>query len=210
MKTDVKERPILFSTEMVKAIIEGRKTQTRRIVEDCDTINDPRSIVSLTNGNSFAHFRFKGELTDFAGCVCKFGNIGDRLWVRETWGMCNEGLVYAASVCNPKYDKPKGGWKPSIHMPRIASRILLEITDIRVERLLEISEEDAIAEGVERVDVPNCNSAYKAYGVKRESCFVLGAHISFKRMWETIYGRDSVISNPFVWVVSFKVLDVKQ
>lgn len=206
MKNNVKERPILFSTEMVKAIIEGRKTQTRRIVEKCNVVNDPRSVVSLTNGNSFAHFRFKGYLTDFAGRVCKYGNIGDRLWVRETFKILPPNMVFYKADSENKIEK---GWKPSIHMPRTASRILLEITDIRVERLQDINEDDAIAEGVQRM--AGSTMLYRQYDKPKGKVGVVrGARASFLSLWQLLNGRESLLQNPFVWVVSFKVLEIKK
>lgn len=220
MKDNVKERPILFSTPMVQGILSKVKRMTRR-TKGLERINEtPESFecMGLTEyeGNLIANF----ILHRVAGfkIKCPYGKPGDRIWVREAWGKCNEKLVYAASVCSPKYDKPKYGWKPSIHMPRVASRILLEITDIRVERLQYITEEDAIAEGVEHLhgvmgDYYKHYSAHLHYSKEelKDGCpFTANARKSFSTLWESINGRESLLENPWVWVVSFKVLEVKK
>lgn len=221
MKDNVKERPILFSTSMVQAILEGRKTQTRRIVSDCTVINDPRSIVSLTDGNRFAHFRFKGEQADFAGDVFPYGKIGDRIWVRETFqdAQCFDfnktGFVYKADKGCVEFAKSYNiRWKPSIHMPRAASRILLEVEEIQVERLQDITEQDAISEGVEKL----CFGTifYKHYDTKKFKSanggtpLVRNARSSFMTLWSSLYSEESLQMNPWVWVVKFKVLEVSK
>lgn len=222
----VTERPINFTQEMVKAILEGRKTQTRRIVDDCKVINDPRTIVGLTDGNAFAHFRFEGDLTDFAGRVSKYGNIGDRLWVRETYAIESDPIQGSytftddSDAKHPPYyldvnktkrwiyfkvDLPysKLKWRASTQMPRCASRILLEITDIRVERLHDITEEDAIAEGVQKIT----NMLYRNYSHKNS--FARNAITSFVTLWMSLFGEDAAKENSWVWVYDFKVLEIK-
>lgn len=142
-ETTVRERPILFSGPMVRAILEGRKTQTRRVLKNPDdgvstTIEDGSPLYCDDGG--FWHPR-----------PCPYGQPGDRLWVREAHQLSPDGPIYRATAREHGTYEPGGAgpWRPSIHMPRWASRITLEITDVRVERVQEITEDDAIAEGVE-------------------------------------------------------------
>lgn len=200
----MKEHPILFSGEMVRAILEGRKTQTRRILK-------PQP------ANGYEHFECHRDGTCEVGvsinCCniyqihCPFGGVGDRLWVKETFqklydpdGKCanrfeattpptGHHVIYRATD-----KRPEGGnwsWRPSIFMPRWASRITLEIVDIGVERLQRISEADAEAEGMEHWDgTPGKGSAVTRYAV----------------LWEKINGRGAWGKNPFVWKIVFKKL----
>lgn len=186
-----KERPILFSTPMVEAILDGRKTQTRR-----------------ARGATFQNFE------EFARIKCPYGKPGDRLWVRETWQITNflhpsdenYGYIYKASENGKDWQEntEEWKWKPSIHMPKAAARIWLEITETRLEQLQDISKEDAIAEGIEPVA-----DGYKNYMPKLSStsqfCWPTAYH-SFKSLWESINGAESWDLNPWLWVVKFKVL----
>lgn len=216
----MKERPIIFNGEMVRAILDGRKTQTRRVIK----LSHERGMVNpVIRGRN-------GEISSIscrlAPTLCPFGQIGDRLWVRETFATLgnedgcaidwNENMVkgggpeaariYRASceqqagnyglwsipdiadwkphTWNVQYE---GSWVPSIHMPRWASRILLEITAVRVERLKSMSQQDARAEGVIAASGP------------------MEAGLAFRELWESIYGEDSWSANPWVWVIEFKV-----
>src|ERR1700733_4159013 len=154
----MKERPILFSGEMVKALLDGRKTQTRRALKrqflDVLPLTDKSGWIGLIERET-AETKGSGE-----AFRCKFGVPGDELYVRETWAWPGEEQVIyradpesAALVESWKLDPnyPQIKWRPSIHMPRWASRISLRITDVRCERLRAISKEDAIAEGIEPV-----------------------------------------------------------
>lgn len=194
----MKERPIIFNGEMVRAILEGRKTQTRRPVKF--------PFFDKNMGCELAGNELAGEVRAGNYSNVPFGRIGDRLWVRETWqgplvdyddaySMFKdptpyqkvENCVYRADggPC-PEFtdadDELRQGWRPSIHMPRWACRILLEITDVRVERLQDISEADAIAEG----------------GTKHFNIDWFGP------LWASIYGVESWNTNPWVWVIEFK------
>lgn len=193
----MKDRPILFSGQMVRAILEGRKTQTRRIVKP-----QPRV---LNNGMWYVPFKneinwiFNYILGDKVMAYAKFpyGKVGDRLWVRETFHEYSHGILYRADMpmrwdaentehgeaVTLKAEDYK--WKPSIFMPRWASRITLEITGVRVERLNDISEEDAIAEGITHRTM-NCPK------------------VEFRHLWESINGEGSWDENPWVWVIEFK------
>lgn len=214
----MKSTPIIFSTEMVRAILAGRKTQTRRIV-------DFKKIAKLTGcrrGNvgysdtfdSWAVFGGDGG-ADLCLFDHPFGKVGDRLWVRETWlkldrdHVIDGQYVYKADS-DPDTEEIRKEyirlgrpyqWKPSIHMPREACRLFLEITGIRIERLQEISEEDARIEGVLPVKSPD--GYYNNY-LKGEP--LSDGRNSFISLWESIYGPGSWDANPFVWVISFKVV----
>lgn len=184
------DRPILFSGKMVQAILEGRKTQTRRIIK----YRDPRWEVSddALTGKIWPYwpdYVHGGELDD-SNCICPYGQSGDRLWVRETWQYTGPelndepGYVYRAT--DPDWASMEGWkWKPSIFMPRQASRISLEIESVRVEKLQDISEEDAIAEGSE--------AAGQLTAVNR-----------FTNLWVKINGEGSFDANPWVWVIEFR------
>jgi hypothetical protein len=191
----MKERPILFSAPMVRAIREGRKTMTRRVVK----------------GRALDWLDEVGFTPDFVAskdnAMCPYGKPGDRLWVRETWQgplydepLTDEDDIYTPAFCVYKADgvpKPEFinsddemvcRWRPSIHMPRWASRITLEIVSVRVERLRDISMDDVFAEGCmlsTSKDEPR----------------------DFQNLWESISGAGSWAANPWVWVVEFKRAD---
>lgn len=184
----MKERGMIFNDEMVRAILVGDKTQTRRIVEE--------------------KFYGRAVAAELLAKHCPYGQPGDRIWVRETYRVHGKAtdvatLVYRASVRNSWTEqthrvpvdvcnKPVSEkWTPSIHMPRWASRILLEITDVRVERLHDMSEADAKAEGA-------TPATYKI--TPPEAVYRVG----FGDIWRSIYGQDNWLSNPWVWVIEFK------
>jgi hypothetical protein len=225
--TEVRERPILFSGEMVRAILDGRKSVTRRVVKPQPVPGDQRPFSIIQREQRILP---SGE--DFNNVRCPYGQPGDRLWVRETWGAgtrpCpsagwRDGIEYRADmallqdeldllplrsdVVPPdgfEWDSVRTGWHPSIHMPRWASRITLEITDVRVERVQEISEEDAIAEGVSVLPLQSADdpSAWwqTAPGVN-QSRTPQGA---FSKLWDSINaGGCGWDANPWVWVVTF-------
>lgn len=185
----MKERPILFSAHMVRAILDGRKTQTRRPVKNLGFVT---GIGHVLNGSDD-----RSEWPDF----CPHGKLGDRLWVRETWSQHPQFADIAFRADGEEFEDSDGftwipKWKPSIHMPRKASRIDLEITGVRVERLHDISEEDAIAEGVQITDEhTGCADDIDSH-----------AH-AYKFIWESINGKGSWDLNPFVWVVEFKRIE---
>ena len=206
----MKERPILFSAPMVRAILDGRKTQTRRIIKNIGIVP---GIGEVLNGSDDAK-----EWPDF----CPYGKQGDRLWVRETHWMDKRDILCAVmdldgfavdahpagrnkfvkdfhSLKNNKFWKKR----PSIHMPRIVSRILLEITGVRVERLQDISECDAKAEGSYVCDYFGRRLLDQS---SNQGCYKWG----YRSIWESINGTGSWDLNPFVWVVEFKVLEIKK
>lgn len=200
----MKERPILFSGPMVRAILEGRKTQTRRVVKarnicaEClQSDNAPNNYTDLVDADGRANvagaiFGTTPYLktgfckhNDVCGerIRCPYGKPGDRLWVRETWQPYGDLYAYRAT---PPFED-NGNWKPSIHMPRAVSRLTLEITNVRVERLQDISVEDAIAEGVVAGNSPTPSDE------------------KFAEIWDKINGKKHPwASNPWVWVVEFR------
>lgn len=208
--------PILFSTPMVQAILEGRKTQTRRIIKskhesglyavstakyepDCRGYYHNRSVQSLDWD--------EGSCGDI---LCPYGEVGDVLWVRETWCKTldvdefEDGYLYKAEGSTAFQDSDGDiidlvKWKPSIHMPKAACRIWLEITDIRVEGLQDISEEDAIAEGI-WLDTTVLPNGYTLYGMPHWNT----AKECYSVLWEEINGPKSWELNPYVWCLSFK------
>lgn len=199
----VRERPILFSGSLVRAILDDRKTQTRRVVKPQPEYRDV--------SGAFASWVFKGGLLypNAASAVlalCPYGKPGDRLWVRETWriaGMCSDTPSAELSVMYSEHLQFKADrdesyidrYRPSIFMPRWASRITLEIIGVGIERLQEITEADAAAEGAAVSD-----SVTMADG---SPCF----SVNYRRIWTAINGIDNPAAwerNPWVWVVIFR------
>jgi hypothetical protein len=195
----MKEHPILFNGPMVRALLEGAKTQTRRLMnnqsdDDCGPLNvglfNPTVIDShgdeQPGDERFGAWTLDGE----CGWVSPYGQPGDRLWVRETFAELTRGYAYRA---DPIWHVNAWRWTPSIHMPRAASRIMLEITGIRVERLQDISEADALAEG------SLIWSAEQDTPVRD----LPEARLVYRQIWEQINGPSSWDQNPIVWVVEF-------
>lgn len=200
------ERPILFSAPMVRAILDGRKTQTRRVVKRelsgrVKAVGSPRNW-HLDDPN--------------AVLACPYGQPGDRLWVRETFNwsserdllprephkLCRERagyldnrVVWAADGTRVHPEFGKAVWRPSIHMPRWASRITLEVTAVRVERLNDISEADAIAEGCAGWGWHDPFSGDADGQTPQEE---------YAQLWEKINGAGSWDANPWVWIVEFR------
>ena len=226
---------MIFNGEMVRAILDGRKTQTRRIMKNQpagDYPDTPALIRSVGGG-----FQWYGHYGDSSIFNCPFGAVGDRIWVRETWGVVSHELdedgriqpwspdrpataihempfgngyytghaIYAADGeftwgDDDGYEDGRSCWKPSIHMPRAACRILLEVTGVRVERLNSISQEDAQAEGME------LTGWRPTYSDPDSGGEVWTPYDNFAQLWESIYGEESWRSNPWVWVIEFKVV----
>jgi hypothetical protein len=221
-ETQVRERPILFSGPMVRAILDGRKTQTRRVVK-------PQPGPTATMLFDGVKWYANGLIADCKDvrAYCPYGEVGDRLWVREAfmdfcpiwagyWCGCGTKemqhdthlVAYKATKTGIDWKEHKNvlplKWKPSIHMARAWSRITLEITDVRVERLQIISAKDIIAEGV--VERAHHN---EHFGKMPVSAFDGAAYVDLISLWAA--GWDSVngkkhpfSSNPWCWVISFK------
>lgn len=211
--SQVKERPILFSAPMVRAILDGRKTVTRRPVKVQPHI-DASGNFCVGRSNYGQDGYGKPVTKHFIKDCCSYGKPGDRLWVRETW-YCDHSevtrgpylkpddldvsearddgtLVYAADGLAP-YETDQPVWKPSIHMPRWACRILLEITGVRVERLQDISDEQAKAEGLR---------AWRMTGDGGYSDDGESARDQFIDLWRSTGGNWD--ANPWVWVIEVK------
>lgn len=188
----MKQRPILFNGAMVRAILSGQKSQTRRIVNPHRS-DDAFCLQDFNDGNGWWPYRSEdGESPFIDGneypLSCPFGVKGDQLWVREAFSSMGDEHKHAARIFY-KADGDDGlPWTPSIHMPRWASRISLEITRIRVEQLQDISEDDARAEGCKVW--PEC---------KEPAAINL-----YRALWDSINGTDSWDANPWVWVIEFK------
>lgn len=208
----MKERPILFNAPMVRAIIDGSKTQTRRIMKPQPTL-EGTWVQAAIRGGTASYGSEQGFRESHPGW-CPHGWEGDRLWVRETHAIVPR-TAYAhsdgvdqvlryddnhdAAIFRADWTLSRGGikWRPSIHMPRWASRIQLEITGIRVERLQDISQEDAIAEGAPRSH-PSIDKVSREFGYEDFSRSWYG------QLWESINGAGSWDANPWVWVIEFR------
>lgn len=199
----MKERPILFSGLMVRAILEGRKTQTRRVVKNATGPfwDHPGYRIVMHDGFTFWETH-SGKPNQYGPSIaCPYGKPGDRLWVRETWWAARDDVRGEMKRDTVRYAATADGlgvpkFRPSIHMPRWASRITLEVVSVRVERLQDISEEDAKAEGIELL-----NGRYTFNAGAHESHTAVE---SFRALWESINGPGSWDSNPWLWVVEFK------
>lgn len=208
----MKTKPILFSTPMVQAILAGRKTQTRRIVK-CGNDNCLNIPIFLEKHSKEIICR-NHVLDQRSWEFSPYGKIGDLVWVRETHGFQHNGLtgtiIYKADNTVEGNWQLTEGWKPSIFMKRMFSRITLKITDIRVERLCAISERDALAEGVclfgMRHGTKMMPIYHWNYGGELEGgdCFDM-PEMAYLNLWEHINGKGSSGLNPFVWVVEFEV-----
>jgi len=221
----MKERPILFNGAMVRALLDGTKTQTRRLVKAKHIFWVENSVVNFLEG------RWKQR-------PLPYGQPSDLLWVRETWAFHPD---FPQSTCRAIYRADRGAehdaakWKPSIHMPRWASRINLEIVSVRVERLNEISEEDAMAEGCERLNEEDTGFIYRDSGnpdfkvcracggsrlhnalggsggvIYDVDCTECSTYVKrFRNLWTSVNGAGSWDAgswdaNPWVWVVEFR------
>ncbi|HBO6815976.1 TPA: hypothetical protein L4857_005820 [Pseudomonas aeruginosa] len=226
----MKERPILFSGPMVRAILGGSKTVTRRALnaQSMKLINYGAQVgeCHYLPEDGKVHQNSAGYYADF----CPYGQPGDRLWVRETWGVISNTWDESGNMVDWTPDRPatpirelpfgsgyysghaiyaadgpmewagdddgggepRSAWKPSIHMPRAISRILLEITAVRVERLQDITEDQAIAEGIDTHPM----------GFYGNGCITAGG--AFLELWESINGDGSWAANPWVWVIEFR------
>jgi hypothetical protein len=243
------DRGMIFNSEMVRAILDDRKTQTRRVMK-------PQPEVCPRGGHWWPSNVFKtmlhieeemqngkGGWGGLVGDACPLGDVGDRIWVRETWGVVSHELdedgriqpwtpdrpatainempfgngyysghaIYSADGeftwgDDDGYEDGRSCWKPSIHMPRAACRILLEITDVRVERLNSISQEDAQAEGIDMEALADSQDGYDCIADHNMTGRPTATG-AFKYLWESIYGEENWLANPWVWVIEFKRIE---
>lgn len=211
-----RELPILFSGPMVRAILDGRKTVTRRLVSprppavpdvvrisgsDYGIFSDSRALPSefRVSGPVWAVRQLMGREPEWK---CPYGAAGTRLWVRETWGLWDtqpsdgpeRARVFYRATDGDRHELRHQLWRPSIFMPRWASRLTLEVVGVHIERLQEITEEGALAEGVESITLED---------VPRPAAW--SCRHDFSRLWDAINGKRAPWEeNPFVWVVDFR------
>jgi len=235
MGETTKERPILFSAPMVRAILDGKKTQTRRVVKGLPAVSLAGDVAPVTDGKRWAISRSRLDHRGGAawpadpkpGLLCPYGKPGDRLWVKETHAFIEGGeydplngdyhdiysvggpvkpheyaLAYRADDAWQDTCNSEGiTWRPSIFMPRWASRITLEVTGVRVERLQDISGEDAVSEGI---SIPRCTCEVCVRSSTMCTADASAAAMEYRTLWESIHGPGAWDANPWVWVVSFK------
>ena len=197
------QKPILFSTKMVQALLAGNKTMTRRIVKNIPEGISDKHLKIMVNGHHALH-----------GSIRPYCKKGDLLWVRETWSK-NTGsfftgdeqtIVFAADI--DEYERWRYRFKPSIHLKKADARIWLQVVSITVERLNDISETDAVKEGVKLSDSGNFWFNYLADAARITNAIhnLKSAKSSLKTLWKLINGRESWDLNPWVWVVEFKLV----
>ncbi len=200
----MKEKPILFSGEMVRAILDGRKTQTRRVVKERHQPNglwgrNPATGQEQIQQNyPLQNVRPWWNIGGINGAAihCPYGQVGDRLWVKETFSLLPSGQIWYRADGHSIND---GHWKPSIFMRRKYSRITLEIVSARVERLNEISFHDARCEGI-------WGDGKGGFVVAGTEICERDAVVAYRRLWESINGAGSWADNPWVWVIEFTKL----
>lgn len=251
----MKERPIIFNAEMVRAILDGRKTQTRRVVLHQPQRSDILPNLVFPRNKQESNYPPGGWIypngMEQILSLCPFGSIGDRLWVRETWGVVSHAFDDDGFMTSWTPDRPataihemsfgkgyysghaiyaadgsltwgdddghvdgRSCWKPSIHMPRAASRILLEVTAVRVEQLQDISENDAKSEGL--AEITKDGSLFK-FGIPDGDGYPgtddngwawheweRNPVDAYCKLWQSIYGEESWQANPWVWVIEFR------
>ncbi len=224
VKTQKTEHPILFSTSMVQAILKGQKTKTRRILK----VKGCKSFIPAPSQDWDVETLIKWGALD----KCNYGKIGDKLWVRETFEEgCMGDYIYKAdrSELEIKQYKECGyTWKPSIYMPKKAARIWLQIESLKIERLQDISEDDAKSEGIKRAFYDD-EYHYLVYPPKEKNkglfagpCRIDGSYVSvnsafggytpatysFHSLWDSINGGGNWDKNPWVWVIEFKRINL--
>lgn len=204
------DRPILFSAPMVRALLNGSKTQTRRVLkpqpsDDLDNLGDGETVLDMATGKP-VNLRFE---------------VGDRLWVRETWycdhidcqrgpylcpdnmpltQLVEDGWLHFRATDDPKqWEAGQPKWRTPLHLPRWASRLTLTVTDVRVERLQDCSEADAVAEGIERSE-----EYWMDYEFPSTQCCV-DPQSSYRTLWNSINGAGAWEQNPWVVAISFTV-----
>lgn len=221
----MKEHPILFNCDMVRAILRGQKTQTRRPIM-------PQPVIHPDAPKPFGEWTHKGQKIQWGPGAfptlhfarhCPFGQPGDLLWVRETFARhpqdadsifyrADDSWYRTSDAVWANLDGPDipVKWTPSIHMPRALSRITLEITDINVDRVQDIAEKDAWAEGMEALD-GSFNEATLCATAKRYHLCVEDSRCIYAHLWDSLYAKRGLgwNANPWVWVVEFECVEVR-
>lgn len=214
----MKEHPILFTGPMVRAILEGRKTQTRRPIKMPDHESVDRVAYDAERGTLELGITLEGNTAGMGWVRAPFA-VGDRLWVRETWCQQADSLTERLIAGKAHYAADgyevhnvdgleRSPWRPSIHMPRWASRLTLEVTDIRPERVKNIPQSDALAEGIEyRLAGGMSPGGSGTYHVGEEH-HASTPKEAFACLWDSIYGDGPLAwnTNPWVWATTFKVV----
>lgn len=246
-------KPILFSTEMVKAILSGSKVQTRRTrnLEIINELPEEYEFIRMQDYNDGTYRAIFHDGNNLCSVVFPYGQVGDVLWVREKWKVGawrNDGRIAVDYFASPEivftpwirpleevFDKLRKQshkecmnsqtltgddgrfiwepgkspckWRPSIFMPKEACRLFLKIKSIRVERLKDISEADAVYEGIEVIHFAEPSvPIFKRYDLK-EKLGTVNPIFSFESLWQKINGRQSLINNPWVWVIEFERIE---
>jgi hypothetical protein len=208
------EKPILFSTEMVEAIIKGNKTETRRTrgLEEINKNPNDWANIDIQWGIDKCYIsainRKSGEILDIK---CPYGTIHTKIWIRETWALLDflvhdqEGIVYKASEIGKDWEANDEAWtwKPSIHMSKKYARIWLRIESIGIDRLKNITKEEAIAEGIQVLE-NDVQYSYKDY--LSNQVYYFDPRNSFESIWDSINGEGAWDFNPWVWVIKFSKL----
>jgi hypothetical protein len=220
----IKETPILMSRPMARQTRDNNKTNTRRLkgLEEINECPERWTLESIEDGRAI--FEYRDQTTSISSFIpCPYGAVGDCLWVRETWSTSAkwnylkpsdlpigiEDIYFAADYDEDRLEGLKP-WRPSIFLPRRYSRFLLKITDIRAERLQDISEDDAVAEGVEKNVLPGCEwreaDGWRDYTVPlfSEGFPCVSPADSFITLWQSINGFESAEMNPWVWVLKYE------
>lgn len=217
----MKTKPMIFNAEMVQALVSGKKTVTRRQVKpepepsglgyDWWPSNKFGSMIRVSDFESIKFDYARDGTIDIASDACPIANIGDLIWVRETFchgpcGNASELILYRSGYPQPelkrKYESVMSGeeikWTPSIHMPRWASRLTLKVTDVRIERVQKITEEQAVMEGMPTDEECQRMAVDSGLGWHKKPT------VWFKELWNRIYSNWS--DNPYVWVIEFEVI----
>ncbi len=207
-----KERPILFSGPMVRALLDGSKTQTRRAMKPQPTEFVGGPGVTLRDGSPAPLVPLDDSVEPYGReIVCPYGQPGDRLWVREAHAIDGKKVFFRAGHKESEGAGPRVDirWRPSIHMPRWACRITLEIISVRVERLQDISEADALAEGIVECPIPADDEGPRRIGYMvgpddGKSGLSVTPIQAYRNLWESINGPGSWDANPWVWALTFR------
>lgn len=204
----MKDKPLLFKAPMVRATLDECKFQTRRVMAVQPILFTGLKYI-VPDDSPKAWLECHDVLS-----LCPYGPIGRKLWVRETWGLHDtepkdgpkNATIYYRATDGDRHDLRYQKWRPSIFMPRWASRITLEVIGIRIERLNDISDADAIAEGIRPLPLQSADDPSAWYEVEPGVCQSRSPRGSYAALWERINGKGSWALNPWVWVILYRRL----